>query len=172
MTPSSPAASASPAAGVDGAPTDAGKPETTPSTKPVGVGPPQPTRFDTIFKYEARFGDGIRTYNENPDVIMPVWLPPEIGWDCHRNVPLVVEGRKRNGFACSNDGWKTNVLLLIGCSTSAVDPTHASGLRLFGPRPDGRPQGEPTDAGVKNGVNPVFGKFVDLATSCETVAVP
>jgi hypothetical protein len=133
------------------------------------AGPPQPARFKTTFKYEARFGDGVRTYNENADQMVPVWLPADLRWQCNRNTPILIDERTRSGFLCSNDGWKTDVLIIVGCKTSGADPTHAAGLRIYGPRPDGRPQGEPVDGGAPSAS---FGHWVDLAVSCETVAEP
>jgi hypothetical protein len=48
-------------------------------------------------------------------------------------------------------------------------------MRLFAPRPDGRRQGEPVDGGGGGdggAFNPAFGKWVDVAVSCETVGLP
>ena len=132
-----------------------------------------PPRFSTTFKFEVRFADVVHTYNENLGLAMNVWLPAEVGWQCSRLPVGPVEGRLRGSFACSNDGWKTDVLTMIGCKASEGDPTRTAAMRLYGPRPDGKPQGSPLpDAGiVDGGQNPLFGKWVDLAVSCETVAM-
>jgi hypothetical protein len=148
--------------------------ESAPSPAPSAPAPAAtpPGRFETRFNYEVRFGDGVRTYNENADQLVPVWLPPDQGWQCNRNIGLIADGRKRNGFGCSNDGWKTDVLIIVGCKPTALDPLHGAGMRLFAPRPDGRRQGEPVDGGSTTGFNPAFGKYVDVAVSCETVGLP
>jgi hypothetical protein len=67
------------------------------------------------------------------------------------------------------------VLILVRCKPTAVDPMHGAGMRLFAPRPDGRRQGEPVDGGGGGdggAFNPAFGKWVDVAVSCETVGLP
>jgi hypothetical protein len=61
---------------------------------------------------------------------------------------------------------------MIGCKMSDVDSSRTAAMRLYSARPDGQPQGSPVaDAGaVDGGFNPTFGKYIDLAISCETVA--
>jgi hypothetical protein len=130
-----------------------------------------PPRVTTTFKFEVKFRDGAQTYNENLGLTANVWLPADQGWQCNRPPLLPVEGRVRGAFACSNDGWKTDVLTMIGCKTSEGDSTRTAAMRLYSPRPDGQPQGSPVpDAGTGGGQNPLYGKWVDLTVSCETVA--
>ena len=131
-----------------------------------------PPRFTTNFNVEAKFSDGAVTYNGNLDRVVNIWLPPVVGWQCIRAALANVEGRVRGNFACSNDGFKTDVLTLVGCRQNEADPRHTAAMRLYGPRPDGMPQGSPVDGGVTNastGFNPIFGTLIDLAVSCETV---
>jgi hypothetical protein len=129
-----------------------------------------PPRLITNFKFEVRFSDAVQTYNENPNMVVHVWLPPDAGWDCQRVDRAFVEARVRSGFVCSNDGWKTDVYTIVGCKVAGDDPTHSAGMRIYGPRPDGRPQGAESDAGADGGASPRFGKWIDLAVTCETVA--
>jgi hypothetical protein len=124
------------------------------------------SHFVTTFRFEARFSDGPQTYNENQHVSVSVWLPPDMKWQCERPPPGIVDGRRRGSFACSNDGWKTSVLTMVGCTLDAPDPLRVAAMRIFGP---GRPSSLSIlegDAGA-----PTSGKFVDLAVSCETVRV-
>jgi hypothetical protein len=63
-------------------------------------------------------------------------------------------------------------VVIVGCKKSAIDSLHTTGLRIFAPRLDGKPQGAPVVAAVDGGVGqPLFGKWVEFAASCETVAV-
>jgi hypothetical protein len=128
-------------------------------------------RFATTFRFEVRFADTVLTYNDNQMMAVNVFLPAALGWQCVRNVPGLVEGRRRGSFACSNDGWRTEVLTIAGCKATGPDPLRTAGMRLFAARPDGRPQGSPVaDAGADAATGFPFGQWVDLAVSCETVA--
>lgn len=129
-----------------------------------------PPKFTTNFRYDVKFADIVNTYNENQHMDVPVGLPPDQPWQCVRNGVATVEGRLRGGFACTNDGWKT-VLTMVGCKINGEDSPRTAAMRLFGPRADGKPQGAPSDAGADGGASPRFGRFVDLAVTCETVAV-
>jgi hypothetical protein len=79
----------------------------------------------------------------------------------------------RSSFACLNDGFKIEVLTLVGCKPNEVDPRHTAALRLYGPRADGMPQGSPVDAGggCVLGIQSGIRGLLDLAVSCETVPV-
>ena len=142
----------------------------------VAVAPPagaDPPRFTVNWRFEVKFGDGTQTYNENADLIVPVRIPRDFGWECNRNTPVLVDGRSRSGFGCTSDGWKTNVLLMTGCKVGALEPLHAAALRLFAARTDGKLQGDPVDAGASGsdaGPASTMGKWIDVAVSCETVA--
>jgi hypothetical protein len=140
---------------------------------PSGSLAADPPRLVTNFNFEVKFADGPVTYNGNLDRVINVWIPPAIGWQCLRLGVSNVEGRARSSFACSNDGFRTEVLTLVGCKPNETDPRHTAALRLYGPRPDGMPQGSPVDAGAdaSAGFNPAFGTLLDLAVSCETVPV-
>lgn len=140
------------------------------SIAPIGTLGADPPRTSTSFKFEVRFSDGVQTYNENQGAVVNVWLPPDQGWQCLRLGVTTVEGRQRASFACSSDNWRTEVLTMVGCKAGEPDPLRTAGMRLFAPRADGRPQGAPGDAGVDAAINPMFGKYVDLAASCETVS--
>jgi len=115
-----------------------------------------PARFTTTFTFETHFGDGKRTYNENQNIAVDVWLPADQGWACIRNTAIPVEGRMRDGFTCSSDGWKTEVLTMVGCKADAADPLHTAGMRLFAPRPGGLLQGAVADAGAAADAGAVF----------------
>jgi hypothetical protein len=128
--------------------------------------------FRTDFKFEVHFSDGVRTYNDNQTIAVDVWLPPDQGWQCIRDPVAFADGRMRGSFACSNDGWKTDVLTMVGCKATEVDHLRVAAMRVFAPRPDGRPQGAATDAGTDATAGAPFGKYVDLSVSCETVAQP
>jgi hypothetical protein len=128
-----------------------------------------PPRFVTNWKFEVKFSDGVQTYNENQTIAVGVWLPPNQGWSCLRLAPQLVDGRMRGSFSCSNDGLKTSVLTMVGCKGGEEDPPHAAGMRLYSQRPDGKPQGSPPEPGTDAGTAPLFGKWVDLAVTCETV---
>ena len=52
----------------------------------------------------------------------------------------------RECFACSNDGWKTDVLTLIGCKTGGADARHVGDL----PRCEGR-SGPPVHRSARRG---------------------
>ena len=133
----------------------------------------QPPQFKTTFRFEVKFSDGTHTYNENQQMVVNVWLPPDQPWQCVRNSPLLVDGRIRSGFTCTNDGWKSDVLTMVGCRQGAEDSVRTAAMRIYAPRADGRPQGEPVDGGADGGGgNPSFGKWIDLAVTCETVKVP
>ncbi len=132
-----------------------------------------PPRYATTFHYETRFGDGKRTYDENPNVPIEVWLPADQLWKCRRDVPVPVAGYLRSGFSCTNDDWRTNMIVIVGCKQESADPVHTAGLRIFAPRGDGKPQGAPVPPAEDGGVPaPPFGKWVEFAVRCETTAVP
>lgn len=127
------------------------------------------SKFVTTFSWEVKFADGTQTYNENLTLAVNVWLPPSQVWQCVRPPPSIVDGRKRGSFSCSNDGWKSNVLTMIGCKVDEVDRPRTAAMRLFAPRSDGQPQGSPFDGGSPDGgVDSTFGKFIDLTVTCET----
>jgi hypothetical protein len=95
----------------------------------VAVVPPaaaDPPKFTINWRFEAKFGDGVQTYNENAEVIIPVRIPADFGWACNRNTPTPVDGRMRAGFSCSNDNWKTYMIVMTGCRASALEPTHTA----------------------------------------------
>lgn len=125
----------------------------------------EPPRFTVNWRFEVKFGDGVQTYNENADIIVPVRIPREFGWECNRNTPVLVDDRSRASFACTNDGWKTNMLIMTGCRVGGADPMHTAALRLFSARADGKQQGDPVDGGGSR-----MGKWIDLTVACETVA--
>lgn len=130
---------------------------------------PTASKFTVNFRFEVKFGDGTNTYNENSGMGVNVWLPPDFGWECTRNAISPGEGRTRGSFACTNDGWKTDVLTMVGCRADAVDAPRTAAMRIFAARPDGKPQGSPVDAGIDAGLgNPRIGKFIDLTVTCET----
>jgi hypothetical protein len=127
-----------------------------------------PPRFVTSFKFEVKFVDGVQTYNENQGIVVNVWLPPELGWQCLRLSPALIDRRMRGSFACSNDGGKTEALTMVGCKPAEADALRTAAMRLYAPRPDGKPQGwSDPDAGAVAAV-PAFGKWVDLTVSCES----
>jgi hypothetical protein len=130
-----------------------------------------PPRYVTNFNFEVHFADATTTYNQNQEKWAFVWIPPsQAPWECVRTaIGAVFEGRSRGSFSCSNDGWKTNVLTLIGCKSGEPDPLRTAAMRIFAPRTDGLAQGMPADAGADPTV--LFGKFIDLVVSCETVPV-
>jgi hypothetical protein len=117
-----------------------------------------PPRFTTNWKFEAKFGDGVRTYNENLTIAVDVFIPPDLKWACQRLIPVMADGRMRASFACSSDGWKTRVFTMVGCRNDQVDPSHTAAMRIFGP-------GETVDGGP-----PLPGKWIDLTVTCETIA--
>jgi hypothetical protein len=121
-----------------------------------------PPRFTTTWRFEAKFGDGVQTYNENLQMVVNVWIPPEFGWQCARLSPTLIDERMRASFTCSNDGWKTRVVTIVGCRQDRVEPPHTAALRLFGPSPGPIP----TDGGL-----PPMGKMIDLTVTCETMPV-
>jgi len=146
----------------------AGPPDAaSPPAAEAGAAPSLETRF-TFSVTPVVQGAEAFTYNENQRTFLPVALPDDLGWSCHRISTVVADDRLRSGFECSSDNWKTFSAVLVGCKRAEVDPMHTSAMRIFAPSTFRNPTtGMPKPCSQPSCIP----KSYDLVASCETVSL-